>query len=344
MQPGTPLTTDVSVGDYLRPRVGDEVVDRLVEPLLAGVYAGHADSLSLQASVPALFRALKRQPSVLQAAHDAYATGASRAGARSGPVFMGIRGGVGRLALATAAALQERGGVVRTSTTVRSLKRVDDVWQLEIGSAAAPELLTADAVIVALPPVATAKLLKGASKQIARELADEESASVAVVAAAYRRRDVENLPDGSGYLVPPAEGRPVKAVTISSSKWGWLAREAHSADPDGLVMVRASVGRLGENDILQREDADLATIVHRDIRGPLGLRRKPVDSVVVRWGGALPQYSVGHVERVERIRAAVAELPGLAVCGAFYDGLGIAACVGAASVAASDIRAALSVR
>ena len=338
-----PLTADVSVGDYLRPRIGDEVVDRLVEPLLAGVYAGHADTLSLQASVPALFRAAKRQSSVLVAAQEAYNTGASRAGARRGPVFAGIRGGVGRLALSTAAALQERGAVVRTSATVRSLKKQGAEFILEVGPASAPELIRADAVIIALPPVPAAKLLKSVAKKAAAEFADAESASVAVVALAYRRKDIEELPEGSGYLVPPAENRPVKAVTIATSKWGWLNRAAHTYEQDGFVLVRASVGRLGETSILQREDADLATIVHRDIRGPLTVRRKPVDTFVQRWGGALPQYAVGHVDRVARIRAAVAEVPGLAVCGAFYDGLGIAACVGAASTAAGQVRAWLAV-
>jgi oxygen-dependent protoporphyrinogen oxidase len=340
---GDVLTEDISVGDFLRPRIGDEVVDRLVEPLLAGVYAGHADSLSLQASVPALYRALKREPSVLVAAQNAFDSGASRAGARRGPVFAGIRGGVGRLALSTSAGLRERGAVVRTSTTVRSLTKVNGEFVLEVGPANASERVTADAVIVALPPVPAAKLLKGVSKKAAAKFADAESASVAVVALAYRVKDVPGLPAGSGYLVPPNQRRPVKAVTIATSKWGWLARAAHNHEPDGFVLVRASVGRLGEDAILQRSDDELATIVHRDIRGPLGARRKPVDVVVQRWGGALPQYQVGHIDRVARIRAAVADVPGLAVCGAFYDGLGIAACVGTAFEAASLIRAGLPV-
>lgn len=337
------LTEDVAVGEFLRPRVGDEVVDRLVEPLLAGVYAGHADSLSLQASVPALFRALKREPSVLEAAQSAFDSGASRAGARSGPVFAGIRGGVGRLALSTAAALRERGAIVRTSATVRSLSRHGGHFVIEVGPASAAEIIQADAVIVALPPVAAAKLLRGVSKKAASEYEGAQSASVAVVALAYRTKDVPGLPAGSGYLVPPIERRPVKAVTISTSKWGWLARAAHTNDPDGLVLVRASLGRLGEEAVLQRSDEELAVLVHRDIRGPLGARRKPVDVVVQRWGGALPQYQVGHVDRVARIRDAVSEVPGLAVCGAFYEGLGIAACIGTAVESASSVRADLAV-
>jgi oxygen-dependent protoporphyrinogen oxidase len=247
------------------------------------------------------------------------------------------------LALSTAAALRERGGVVRTSTTVRSVKRRGAEFVVEVGPAGAPELIQADAVIVALPPVAAAKLLKGVSKRAAAEFADAESASVAVVALAYRRKDFDALPAGSGYLVPPAENRPVKAVTIATSKWGWLSRAAHSYEPDGFVLVRASLGRMGETEVLQRDDADLVTLAHRDVRAVLTARRKPVDAYVQRWGGALPQYHVGHVERVARIRAAVAEVPGLAVCGAFYDGLGIAACVGAATTAAARVRASLAV-
>ena len=345
---GEVLTEDVSVGALLRARLGNEVVDRLVEPLLGGVYAGHADQLSLQASVPALYRALRKEPSVLRAAQQAMATSASQAGARSGPVFAGISGGVARLAHAIHAALIERGATVRTHATVRGLARVDGVWRIEVGPASSPEFVSADAVIVALPPKPAGRLLKSVSRAAAAGYADAETASVGVVALAYKRKDVLNLPVGSGYLVPPVENRPVKAVTIATSKWGWLGSAARSAEPDGLVLLRGSVGRLGDTELLQRDDADLAALVHRDVRVPLGLRRRPVDSVVVRWGGALPQYAVGHVDRVARIRAAVAGVPGLGVCGAYFDGLGIAACIGAAQSAATQalagIGAALAAR
>jgi oxygen-dependent protoporphyrinogen oxidase len=191
-----------------------------------------------------------------------------------------------------------------------------------------------DAVVVAVPPSAAARLLARECSAAARELAAVETASVAVVAALVPRADLAGL-DGSGVLVPPVEGRAVKAATFASAKWAWL--DGQDADH---VVVRASLGRAGEAAVLQRDDGDLARLALRDLADLLGRPLRPRASTVVRWGGALPQYAVGHVQRVERARRAVARVPGLAVCGAALDGVGIPACIAAASAAASRIRAA----
>jgi protoporphyrinogen/coproporphyrinogen III oxidase len=137
--------------------------------------------------------------------------------------------------------------------------------------------------------------------------------------------------------VPAVDGHPVKAVTFSSVKWPHL-----SEGGDGLVIVRCSVGRVGEEALLQRDDADLAALTAADLAAATGVRGAPVVSRVSRWGGALPQYTVGHLGRVAAIRAAVAGLPGLAVCGAAYDGVGIPACVATAQLAAGQIVAYLT--
>ena len=137
------------------------------------------------------------------------------------------------------------------------------------------------------------------------------------------------LPPGSGLLVAAGERLATKAVTVSSQKWPL---------PGDLTLLRASVGRVGEPQALQLEDAELIAVVRRDLRVLLGIDAVPVDARVTRWGGGLPQYAVGHVERVARVRAAVDAVPGLAVCGAAFDGVGIPACIASARAAVDRVR------
>jgi oxygen-dependent protoporphyrinogen oxidase len=160
---------------------------------------------------------------------------------------------------------------------------------------------------------------------------------VALVTLAFRRADVPGLA-GSGFLVPSVDGRRIKAATYSSMKWGWLRDAA-----DGLVVVRASLGRHREEQDLQRDDAELVDLAREDLREAVGLAADPVDAVLTRWGGGLPQYAVGHLDRVRRVRESVARVPGLAVAGAAYDGVGIPACVASGRRAAAEVLAAMPV-
>ncbi|HZX03855.1 protoporphyrinogen/coproporphyrinogen oxidase, partial [Kribbella sp.] len=138
---------------------------------------------------------------------------------------------------------------------------------------------------------------------------------------------------GSGFLVPSVEGRTIKAATYSHAKWAW------SAEAGGdLAVLRTSVGRLGEEYMLQRSDEELIQLAVKDLHQAIGLRAEVVGSLVTRWGGGLPQYAVGHLDRVDRVEAAVAGVPGLAVCGAAYRGVGIAACVASGGKAATRVR------
>jgi oxygen-dependent protoporphyrinogen oxidase len=323
--PPTRIHEDVSVGRYVAARLGHAVVDRLVEPLLGGVYAGRADQLSLEATLPQLAPHARRERSLLAAVR------ASRAGApaATGAVFGGIRGGLGRLPGALAAA---SGATVRTRATVRALERTPDGWRVTVGSAQHPEEVLADAVVLAVPAAPAARLLRPQVPRAAAELAAVRSASMAVVALAFPASAFPAPPAGSGFLVPPVDERVVKAVTFSSVKWGWYATAA-----PGLVMVRASVGRIGEEMVLQREDAELVDLALGDLTDALGVTDPPVDARVTRWGGGLPQYAVGHRTRVERARGAVSGQPGLALCGAAYDGIGVPACVATARRAADEV-------
>jgi oxygen-dependent protoporphyrinogen oxidase len=330
--PATGRDGDVPVAAYVGARFGQEVVDRLVDPLLGGVYAGRAEELSFEATLPALAGESRRHASLAEAA-GALMPPPRKPVARPKhplpPVFMTLAAGLGSLPAAVAAA---SGARVRTSAMVRELARTASGWRLTVGSAHDPEYLTADAVVLAVPAGPAARLLAGVPGAAAAALREIGYASMAIVTLAYPAAAFPRPPEGSGYLVPAVDGRPVKAVTFSSVKWPHLQRDA-----DGLVIVRCSLGRVGEEALLQADDADLAAVAAGDLAAATGVHGAPVATRVSRWGGALPQYTVGHLGRVARIRAEVARQPGLAVCGAAYDGIGIPACVATARTAAGEI-------
>ncbi|MER5912003.1 protoporphyrinogen oxidase [Streptomyces sp. NPDC001982] len=329
--PRTEVGDDVAVGEYVAARLGREVVDRLVEPLLGGVYAGDAYRISMRSAVPQLFQAARTHASLTEAVRDIQAK--AEAGRQTGPVFMGIEGGVGQLPLAVAESVRARGGEILTGTPVTELRREAGAgWRVVAGD----RVLHADAVVVAVPAPAAARLLDAESPEAAAELRTVEYASMALVTLAYRRADTD-LPEGSGFLVPPVDGRTIKASTFASRKWGWIADE----DPD-VVVLRTSVGRYGETEILGREDAELVDVSRHDLRAATGLDAQPLETRVVRWTDGLPQYPVGHHARVARIREHVAKLPGLAVCGAQYDGVGIPACIASAYAAVDQLGGDLS--
>ena len=323
----TPVGADVTVGDLVDDRLGPAVTDRLVEPLLGGVYAGHARRLSARAAVPQLV-ALAEQGSLLD-----QAPGLTGPSTYSAPVFAGLPGGMGGLPLALADRLE-----ARTRATVRGLSRTTSSgrFALTVGPTTDERTITADAVVLAVPATAASRLLADLVPDASAELAGIQAASVAVVTLALRVADAGALAetDASGFLVPPVERRAIKAATFSFSKWGWV-REAGAAD--GLIHLRTSLGRHGEEAALQASDDGLVAVSLRDLRDATGLDATPVDTHVQRWGGGLPQYALGHLDRVARIRAAVQAVPGLAVCGAAYDGVGIPAVIGSAQRAVAAL-------
>jgi oxygen-dependent protoporphyrinogen oxidase len=335
--PATPLGEDISIGEYVGRRLGPEVVDRLVAPLLMGVYADRATATSMRAATPSLFEASRHERSLLVAARAARRTPAPGADGRPSAVFAGIRGGVGRLPVSLAERLRSVGVTLETGVTVRGLVRTTAGWYVETGPTHAVRTLRADAVILAVPAPAAARLVRGLSVQAEAELSAIEVTSVAVVTLLYRTGDLPGgvLPAGSGYLVPPSEGRAVKAATFSSQKWAWVA-DASSAQ--SLVAVRCSLGHSDDVEILQRDDDELVRVSADDLAFVARLgRARPVSSRVTRWGGGLPRYAVGHVDRVSRITAALDAVPGLAACGALFDGVGIVACIARADVAAARV-------
>lgn len=317
---------DVAVGALVRARLGDEVVDRLVDPMLGGVYAGRADELSLAATMPGLYDAAQRH-STLAAAVRAAQQASPRPAGES--IFATVRGGLSRLVAATAAAAAAE---VRHGLPVRELSRTGTGWRVVVGSTRDPHQITADAVVLAVPAAPAARLLAGVDAEAAAAVGALDYASVALVTLALPPGTA--LPALSGFLVPAAEGFGVKAATFFAAKW------PHLRVPDGPVLVRASLGRHGEANLLQQPDEDLVSLVRRELSELLDVPMPtPLAAAVTRWGGGLPQYGVGHLARVAAARARLA--PTVALAGAAFDGVGIAACVRSGEAAAETVWAAL---
>jgi protoporphyrinogen/coproporphyrinogen III oxidase len=323
---------DVAVGALVRDRLGDQVVDRLVDPLLGGVYAGRADLLSLATTMPGLAAAATTEHTLTHATRAALAGSAAHRPAPGSPVFATVAGGIERLVQAMAAQLS-----VRLGQPVRELRRTGSRWTLVLGPVPQPEVVEADAVVLAVPARPAARLLDTEHPAAATDVGALDYASVALVALALPAVD---LPELSGFLVPAGEGFDVKAATFFTSKWAHLRR------PDGTVLIRASLGRYGDEEVLQRDDAWLTALVVNELSTLVGQRLpEPVESLVRRWGGALPQYAPGHLDRVVRVRSALRAAdpgsPPLALAGAAYDGVGIPACVRSGETAADEIITAL---
>ncbi|GAA0541221.1 protoporphyrinogen oxidase [Saccharopolyspora subtropica] len=323
---------DVSVGELLRARVGDEVVDRLVEPLLGGVYAGDANRLGLRATMPALAAALDAGAKSITAAAASALPPPAPADAKKPPVFGAFRTGyrelVDRLLIGA-------GAEVRLGLPVRALARTGTGWRLEIGPMTAPEFLEVDAVVLAVPAPAARRLLADVVPTAAAKLGEVELASMIVVGLAMPPGT--RLPAASGVLIARgerhADGTPftAKAFTFSSTKW------PHLRGAGGEVLLRGSVGRFGESADLRLDDDEVLRRVRADLAELTGVTAEPVDSVVVRWGGGLPQYGVGHLDLVADVERAVAEVPGLAIAGAVLHGVGVPACVATGVAAATDV-------
>lgn len=322
---------DVAVGAVLADRFGRELVDHLVEPLLGGVYAGRADRLGLRATMPALVDALGPAGGSLT---GAAARVLGTASASDKPVFGALRGG---MAVLVEELRRQAAAIERTGLPVRELRRTPDGWALELGSPGRAEVLHTDAVVLAVPPPAARRLLDGVVPAAANAYGDIEVGSMAVLSMVLPAG--AELPDTSGVLLAVgerhADGTPftAKALTHTSVKWG--------GEP---VRLRASIGRVGETDLLRRDDADLLAAVRADLRELTGVTTAPVDWTVTRWGGGLPQYGVGHTTIVAALERAVADVPGLAVAGAALHGVGIPACVDSACSAADRVAAHLLAR
>ncbi|MHB1912749.1 MAG: protoporphyrinogen oxidase [Acidimicrobiales bacterium] len=358
--PATRVEGDRAVGEIVSARFGRGIQEWLVDPLVGGIHAGRSELLSAAATAPqldaaarsgrSLLRALRAQAAAARAVPSA-ATGTNGA-TTPPPVFLTHPGGLSHLIDTLAQRLAEAGVEIRTGTAVTGLIRSPRGWTVSLGAGgdggdstggdsaggdsgrSGSATLAADAVIVATPAPAAAALLGPVCPDAAAELGRIEHSSVAVVSLAYAAEDVPGPLDGTGFLVPRPQGRLMTAATWMSAKW------PHVSAP-GLVFIRASAGRHLDGRAMNLSDAELVGALHAELTEAMGLRRPPGESLVTRWLGAFPQYAVGHLELIDRVEAAVAGLPGLAVAGGAYRGVGIPACIASGRRAADQVGAHL---
>jgi protoporphyrinogen/coproporphyrinogen III oxidase len=310
--PLTPPEGDPTIGALIRDRLGDEVLERLVDPLVGGINAGDCDHLSLAATVPQLDAAARSGAPSLSAACAAQAAAADP----STPVFFAPRGGMGSLPRALQAGLEQREVELRAAV-VDALERQDAGWQVGAGDAT----VAADRVVVTTPAPVAARLVEPHAPGAASLLGDIPYTSVVLVSLAAARDGIDRELDASGFLVPRPEGRLLTACSWTSAKWDHLGG-------DGTTWLRASAGRDGDQRALAMDDDQLVTALLDDLGETMSLRARPEEVRVSRWVDSFPQYRPGHLGRVSDVDADLtANAPGLAVAGAALRGLGVPACI-----------------
>ncbi|MDQ1506966.1 MAG: protoporphyrinogen/coproporphyrinogen oxidase [Actinomycetota bacterium] len=352
---GGPAPAEETVAEFFTRRLGGEAYARVVEPLLAGIHAGDATRLSLPATFPRFVDMERDHGGLVRAAlagrvpkpvrrltamrrrgqtgvpfplHPGRRTPVSRAAAPAAGVvgavpaghtpFVSFRTGMAEVVEALAARLGALGVHLRTGQAVAGIGAVEGGYEVVLGGTG--EALPAAAVVLATPAPVTARLVRSLCPAAAVLLEGIEHASTATVSLAYRSDDVGTPPEGYGFVVPRAEGRHLLAGTWGSNKWPGRA-------PAGEVLLRGYVGGVGREAVLEADDDGLVHLVRAELRALAGIRGTPVHSEVHRYPDGMPQYTVGHLGRVERIRGALAACPGLAVTGAAYGGVGIPDCI-----------------
>jgi oxygen-dependent protoporphyrinogen oxidase len=317
---------DVAVGRLVRARFGREVQERLVDPLVGGINAGRTEGLSAAVSAAAVASVAQSSRSLLLGLR-AQRRAAPAAGA-GGPVFYSVEGGLERLVVALGEALERGGATLRLGDAATSLHRSAAGWAVSTASGASIE---ADAVVVAVPAFVATALLAEVSPRVARMLGGIEYASVDLVTVQYPSSAVD-LPEGSGFLVPRADGRLMTACTIVSQKWPHLGREG------GDVLLRLSAGRFGDERSLALDDEELVGRLTGELAEAIPVRGEPSAWRASRWVRAFPQFAPGHLELVAAIEDDLAKAaPGVALAGAALRGVGIPACIMSGQAAADRV-------
>ena len=329
--PRRPANDDESLGAFVRRRFGGEVLERVVQPLIGGIYAGDPDSLSLKATIPRFLEMEARHRSVIKAmvaqrraAAKRESGSSSGSGARYGALHSFDRG---METIVQALTRRLPSEAMHTLAEAVSLSRNGNLWNLTCGNG---RQFGADAVILALPSRKAAALLHGTDVDLANELAAIPHASSAVVNLVYRREDVPHPLDCFGFVVPAAEERKIIACTFSSVKFPDRA-------PEGVVLMRAFIGGSLQQELLEEDDGALQRMAGEELRDLMGIEAAPRHSVLSRYPDAMPQYLVGHSGRMERIESLIGRHTGLALAGNAYGGVGLPDCVHSGEQAAERV-------
>lgn len=325
---------DESLAAFVRRRFGQEALERMAQPMVGGIYTADPESLSLRATMPRFLEMERRDRSLIlsmwkaaRASKDAARHGRGASGARYS-LFLSFDEGTQILTDALAARLPE--STLRLNTRVESLTRVDGRWLLRTNEG---ETIEADAVCLALPAYASARLLRGVNEELADELDAIPYASTATVNLAYERASIPHTLDGFGFVVPFVERRATLACTFSSVKFAGRA-------PGGRALLRAFVGGALQPDMFELDEERMVEAVRRDLRDLLGVSAQPILAHVEKWPRSMAQYHLGHTQRLARMRALLSQHDAtLALCGNAYEGAGMPDCVRSGESAAETLYA-----
>ena len=311
---------DESLGSFVRRRFGHEALERVAQPLVGGIYASDPDKLSLTATMPRFKEMEQQQRSVIYAMWAAQRARARNRETGSGArwsLFVTLAGGMQELVDKLARSLPDN--CVRLNSAVKNLARNTNqtTWQVILENG---ESLVADAVILAAPAYRSGDILNTVAPAAAAELNAISYASTATMSLAYRNEDFPKLPQSFGFVVPAMEQRKIMACTFSSLKYPGRA-------PEGCILLRAFVGGSLQPALFQDDDATMETNVRDELASLLGLRAQPLFSRIWRHPNSMPQYHVGHSDRIRRIESMLQEFPTLQLAGSAYHGVGISDCV-----------------
>jgi len=321
------LSDDPSIADLVSPRLGSQVFDRLVEPLLGGVHAGRAAELSARSTVPEIAALARKNRSLYLGLRRLRHHAAPSSG---GPVLITLAGGLVRLIDALAAQLGKAD--VRLNTNVSLVARDGAGYRVDLADG---QSIAADAVVLATPAFVSSALLADVAPDVATVLGEIPYVDVATIWLAYPRSAMGRPLDGTGFLIPPEEGKLLVGCTWSSAKW------PHLSD-DNLVLIRCMVGRRGDTRWLGMDDDALVRGVHEELVEAMGLTSGPIHQSIQRWPNGMPQYVVGHQKRLDAVEAALGDLPGLYLTGAAFRGVGLASCVADAERTSQKVAAVLT--
>jgi oxygen-dependent protoporphyrinogen oxidase len=324
------------LGAFISRRLGREAYEKLIEPLVSGIYAGDGDQLSLVSTFPYL-RDLELQygslaRGALTRRQDLSAAGVVKAPQGWRSAFLTPTTGLAEIVEALVDHLRTAGVELRNGIAVSKVREHGDKFELATEGAGQIE---ADHVILATPAFVSGELLASLDPGLGMNLQSIPYASTATISLAYRQADVPRSLDGYGYVIPRREGRAALACTWTSTKF------PHRA-PEGYALIRVFVGRAGQE--LPWDEANLVTIARDEARLTLGVTSKPLLARVFRWEKAMPQYNLGHPELLQRIEAALEGHPGLALAGNAYRGIGIPDCIRSGELAVDGILATEGVR
>jgi oxygen-dependent protoporphyrinogen oxidase len=328
--PPQPLNGDESLGAFISRRLGRDAYERLIEPLMSGIYAGDGDKLSLKSTFPYLREMELEYGGLVKGAlairrKRAKSSGTKQKGSRS--IFLTPRSGLAEIIEALVERLGDAGARLHTNAAVKRVTKLEDNYQVELMNG---EVLPAAGVILATPAYVSGELLSGLNSQLGKDLQSIPYVSTATISLAYRESDLPRPLDGYGYVIPRREGRRALACTWTSTKF------PHRA-PDGYALVRVFVGRAGQEDDIPEDEAGLLAVAQEELLLTLGITAQPVYTRVYYWDKAMPQYNLGHPQRLVRIEAALEKLPGLALAGNGYRGIGIPDCIHSGEVAAGRV-------